>query len=494
VDTTENRLTPIEYPEPLAELRSRFNVLRYFGPGAIIAATTIGSGETLFASQTGAIFGYALGWFIIICVATKCIQVYTAARYMTLTGEHPIESWVRLPGPRGWFPWFMAILSIFCFPFWLAGLNMMLGTLINWIFGMSVDDPRYLLYARCWGTGFMVLAITLTVVQPYAVLEKVQTCIVGILLLSVMVSVFASPTDWSQALTGFFVVRIPAFEDWLVQKYPAEVAHWPVIVVMVTFMGAIGGGTYDYLGYLGLYREKDWAALGLKDDPAACANLEALQERRIAVLPISESNDNRRRVRAWLRAPLIDVCVSFLAVLLFTLAFTLLGATILHPQHIVPAGLNLLSEQSRFLTQLGHGFKYLYQLGVLMAFWGTIYGAYEIYTRTGYECLRSISNRIRHTPISKIRPWVLLYCGLGGFILMWSFKKPMDIVKPAALLGGAFLCGMWCFAMIYADRKFLPRFLRMPGWLLVLNILAGITLSFFGGKACYDFIASLAQR
>ena len=55
---------PIRYPELTEELNHgpSFRMFKYFGAGAIIASVTIGSGETLFASKGGAIFGYTLLW------------------------------------------------------------------------------------------------------------------------------------------------------------------------------------------------------------------------------------------------------------------------------------------------------------------------------------------------------------------------------------------------------------------------------------------------
>ncbi len=53
----------------------------------------------------------------------KFVQVYTAARYMTLTGEHPLERWKFLPGG-------MAVLTALCFPLWLSSLPKMLGGLV----------------------------------------------------------------------------------------------------------------------------------------------------------------------------------------------------------------------------------------------------------------------------------------------------------------------------------------------------------------------------
>ena len=92
----------LEFPELAAALRSRKvgDFLKFFGPGAIIASVTIGSGETVWASRSGAIFGYAMFWaFSLFCI-TKVIQVYSAARYMTLTGEHPMERWGTIARPK----------------------------------------------------------------------------------------------------------------------------------------------------------------------------------------------------------------------------------------------------------------------------------------------------------------------------------------------------------------------------------------------------------
>ena len=126
---------PIVYPELPSELQGGFSWrwLKYFGAGAIIASVTIGSGETIFASRGGAIFGYALLWCFVGGGILKGVQVYAAARHMTLTGEHPLTHWAAMPGPRKWVPWTIGIISFLCFPFWHAGLPLALGTTMNWI-------------------------------------------------------------------------------------------------------------------------------------------------------------------------------------------------------------------------------------------------------------------------------------------------------------------------------------------------------------------------
>ena len=470
---------PLTYPDPPEHVRRRSigGALKLFGPGAIIASVTIGSGETLFASRTGAIFGYGLLWFIVLCTICKLTQVYTAGRYMVLTGEHPMEAWARLPGPRGWFPAFLGVLSVLCFPFWMGGLAKMVGTTVTWSVGLEAISPdQQSLYAQLIGTGTLLLAGILTVIQPYRIFEKVQTAIIGILLLAILAAMAVAPIDWMAAIRGTFTIRMPEYADWMRTEHADVIQKETVLLAMVIFMGAIGGGTYDYIGYLSFFREKRWAALGIDRQSSSPTQPN-----------IKTDEPNLATGKQWLRAPVIDVFAGFLCVLIFTVAFNLLGAAILHTAHLVPKDFDLLTHQARFLTQFGEGFKYLYQICILMAFWGTIYGALEVYSRTAYECARPLFAQARTISYERFRLPVCLYAGIGGVLLMWFVEKPLDIVKPAALIGTT-TCGIWCFAMIWADRKVLPQQLRMNILWLVGNILAGTAMTGFGLKAIWDYL------
>lgn len=471
----------LRYPELPPELSggSRWGMLRFFGAGAIIASVTIGSGETLFASRGGAVFGYALLWCFVGSAIMKGVQVYTAARHITLTGEHPMTHWGKLPGPRNWVPILIGVLSLICFPFWLAGLPRIMGGMINWIFGLGTgSEEEFVMLARCWGTVAILIAVTLTWIQTYNVLERVQTIIVGLLILSVAGSCIASQPDWVAALFGTIVPTVPRYEPWVAELYP-KIAERPPWVEVGVYLGAIGGGTYDYIGYIGCLREKKWGAIG-KDLASESGTLA-----------IATDEANVARGRRWLLAPKIDTGISFLCVLLFTFCFVVLGARFLHPAQTIPAGQALLTPQAEFLTSLHPSLLYVYQVGIFMAFWGTIYGAYELYTRTGYECIRPISRKLRDVPIVKVRRVILLYCGIGGLALMWTFDNPIKLVTPAAIVGGVFTCGLWCFAMIWTDRHFLPRQLRMRPLLLVLTIISGAVLTALGAKGIWDYIANL---
>jgi Mn2+/Fe2+ NRAMP family transporter len=492
------------YP-PLTEDLQRglsWRALKYFGAGAIMASVTIGSGETLFASRSGAVFGYSLMWCFVGGALMKGIQVYVGGRHMVLTGVHPMTHWGQMPGPKNWVPIVIGVLSLASFPFWLAGLPLMLGQTINWILSIDVQvlgmtpselkdlvktlpdgdqrlaelaerSAKLLLIQRCWATLAIVIAVTLTYLQTYKVLERVQLAVLGMLLASLLVACFASQPDWLQMFAGF-VPRTPVFPSW-VHEFE-DIARDSELAFICVCLGAIGGGTYDYLGYLGCYREKTWGALGLE-----CDVPDEWEEGKPRTMVIDVEEQNLHRGRGWLIPVKIDMGVGFVAVVVFTMCFIILGTVILHPDHDVPDKFALLSKQARFLTSFHPVLVYLYQIGIFMAFWGTIYGAYEIYLRTAYECVLPVSRRLRHMRSNAFRNGTLVYCALGGLLLVWvGGDDPAAIVKPAAIVGGVFTCGLWCFAMIWADRRFLPAALQMRPLLLILTALSGVCLTGLG--------------
>ena len=68
-------------------------------------------------------------------------------------------------------------------------------------------------------------------------------------------------------------------------------------------------------------------------------------------------------------------------------------------------------------------------------------------------------------------------------------EKPrllLAILTPANLFTGVLLCGILCLANVWMDRRFLPGALRLPAWLTVLNVLAGLAFLGLGIKGYWD--------
>ena len=98
---------------------------------------------------------------------------------------------------------------------------------------------------------------------------------------------------------------------------------------------------------------------------------------------------------------------------------------------------------------------------------------------------------MRNVKVDKVRPWVLLYVGLGGITLMWVIKLTGAnlIILPTAagIIGGTMTCGFWCLAMIWTDRKFLPKAYQMGTGLVVLNVIGGLFMAIMGLIAWWEF-------
>lgn len=129
--------------------------MRVFGPGAIIASVTVGTGETIFAPRVGALFGYSMLWVILAAIVFKAVQVYSGARYIVLTGEHPLRAWSRIQGPHAWVVKLLGAVSIIAFPLWMAALSDALGSLCIWITGIGQGSS----WGRpVWGTAIILAA------------------------------------------------------------------------------------------------------------------------------------------------------------------------------------------------------------------------------------------------------------------------------------------------------------------------------------------------
>ena len=473
----EQRGSPL--PSALSS-RNPIAWLTFFGPGAVIASLTIGAGELIFSSRAGSIFGYRLLWFFVLVLALKWVLAFATARHMVLTGAHPFQRWMELPGPRGWFPAVFFLLALVCFPIWVGFHAGTLGTLLSWLAGteQSLRGGAYLVW------GMIILAVVLMLVSAggYNRLEKIQLAIVGVMLACVVVSLFLLNPQWMELLKGLLVPQMPQYPPWITEH--AEVAARPVWVETITYVGVLGGSGYDYLAYVSYLRAKHWGRAGR--DLADADDLAAM------------GGDPNHADRKWLRALWIDSVLSFLAVLLFAGVFVALGAMVLGPQHKVPSGGNLLQLQAEFVSLIYPWLKPLYFAGAFLAIFGTLYGTIEV----APAILREFADAFRpgraEGEAKRLRFWSVLWVSAGGgLILVWSMVNYLTrgaanppgliaLLTPANLFTGVLACGLICALSWWMDRRFLPRNLWMRWPMRWLNALAALVFLALGLKGYWD--------
>jgi Mn2+/Fe2+ NRAMP family transporter len=480
---TSLRHEPLLLPPAPDGLRSRWpspaTMLKFFGPGAIIASLTIGSGESILASREGAVFGYAVLWALVVAIIAKGAIVYASNRYITLTGEHPMTRFARVfPGPRGWFAALLAAICFASFPGWSSGVARALGDYVHYLGG----GP-----ALPWAIGLLFLAATISWIGGYALVERVTVVMAGAMVVLVVVAVFVAQPDWLGVAKGLLPQALE-YDSFVASSYP-DIADIPVYVELAVFLGGIGGGMYDYIGYSGMLREKRWGMLGHRDiDTLAAryAEADALDQ-----LPVDPGPQNVATAKAWSRAPLWDICAAFVALGVIGAAFIINGATILGADETVPEGNDVLSYQSQFLGVVAPIFEYFYVAAIIMVLFGTIYAVWEAYSWTAYESLAALSPRIRDAGQRSVRPYVYGWTMVGALAMLATGASFVQLITPASIVGGIIACGIYGGGLLYVDRRNVPRPLRMSRVLQVLVALGSIFLTVAGVIALLSYVGAL---
>lgn len=451
---------------------------RVFGPGAVIASLTIGAGELIFSSRGGALFGYELLWFFLLVLLFKWALLYGAARQMVLTGAHPFQRWLDLPGPRGWLPLALLLLAVLAFPIWVAFHAAAVGTLISWLTGtqMRVQGSAHYL----WGLALLGCVMVLVWRGGYATLERVQLAIVSVMLVAVVASLILLNPPWLEILQGLILPRALHYPAWAADQ--AELVGRPVWVETVTYVGVIGGSAYDYLAYVSYLRDKQWGYAG--QGMATPAELRSLAA-------------NPSPARSWLRLVVIDCTMSFTAVLVFTCVFVTCGAMILGPQHKIPAGSNLLALQAEFVSAFSW-MKPLYFLGAFLTMLGTLYGTIEVAPAVLREVVSTFNSEAAARHSQRLRRASVLWVGGGAWVVLSASFIYVQLVPggvvpglvgmltPANLFTGVLAAGLICLLNPWSDGRYLPPPLRMSVWLRWLNGCAGVVFVLIGLKAYWD--------
>ena len=461
-----------KYPSPPRPLLTRNPLLwfSFFGPGAVIASLTVGSGELLFPSRMGAIFGYRLLWIFPLAAFLKWILAYSSARHMILSGAHPLERWKEVPGPRGWLPLFFFSIFFICNPFWASLQTGLLGGITASIF------PHGDMYF--WATVCVIGSLVLLVIGNYRFLERAQMMILGVMLVCILVAVFYVQPPWWQVLKGLLLPQIPEYPGWVLDKYHENFSGRSQWLELTVAISVIGGAAGDYIFYVSMLREKQWgrSSMGIAGDE------------ELTVI----DKDPHHVVRIWVRAAMIDTVLSMMMVIVIATSFCVLSSIILLPQQIVPAkDSELLLHQSQFLTQLSPALLPVYQLAVFLAFFGNVYGGPEMASGVFNEYSRVVPGIQRRWSANRIRWFAIVWTLFGGLAIVWITRALpgvglVEVATFPAIYASILLCGFYCFANTWADRRFLPQLLRMPRFMMIFNILAGLIFAVIGVKAMWD--------
>ena len=148
--------------------------LKYLGPGLVISAAVIGSGELITTTALGAKAGFVLLWLVIISTAVKVWVQLELAQWTILSGKPALEGYghvgPRLIGRAGWIN-LLWILMDFAKVLQrggiiggaVAALSIMLP-----VFGEPLSTPSLVF----WTVVSLAVVIALLVTNRYSIVEK----------------------------------------------------------------------------------------------------------------------------------------------------------------------------------------------------------------------------------------------------------------------------------------------------------------------------------
>ena len=142
-------LDPSDVMEPPTTLR---NILKKIGPGIVLSASIVGSGELIATTTLGAKVGYTVMWLIILSCLIKAVVQAFLGRYTIAVGETGLEAFNRIPGKIGKVSWVLWawIAMVFTVLFQISAMFIGVSQVMNLITNIEV---------MWWVIAFFVLTL-----------------------------------------------------------------------------------------------------------------------------------------------------------------------------------------------------------------------------------------------------------------------------------------------------------------------------------------------
>jgi Mn2+/Fe2+ NRAMP family transporter len=395
--------------------------IRYLGPGFIMSAAIVGSGELIATTTLGAKAGFVTFWVIIVSCLVKVALQLEFGKNAIYTGTFTMYNFNRLPGMR----WRGTHWSIWL---WLSiqGLKLMqvggivggVAIVLNMAFpGISVN---------IWALLSALVTALLVYRGYYAPIEK------GSL---VMIVLFSSVVLVSLGLLQGtpFAIRWENIEQGLSFNLPPEA----VAVAFGAFgITGVGGDEIMYYNYWCI--EKGYAAYAGPNDGS-----EAWAE----------------RAKGWIKVMYLDAILSMVVYTVVTAAFYLLGAAVLHRSGEVPEGYRMIGVLSRIFTEtLGPWAETLFLVGAFTALYSTLFTATASWARVygdafgqlGWLKYDTVEERRRSIAIFS---WVFPFAWCAFFLF---FQSPVMMVILGGIATSVLLLMIVWVAWVYRYRE-LPK-------------------------------------
>ena len=401
--------------------KSLLTALAKIGPGIVLAGSIVGSGELILTTSLGADWGFVFLWLILFSCVIKVFVQIELGRYAISSGQPTLTALDSLPGPRlgaHWLVWwwfFMLLATVFqlgamvgsvgqalhmAFPQVSPAIAQALGSISPRITSAINDRPEH-----PWAVLTALAAVLLLLSGGYKRLEWITTILVaGVTLVTVICVLMLAGTP--------FPVRLVDIAD----GFSGKVFFLPAAAIAAAFsaFGITGVGASELYAYPYWCLEKGYArSTGPRCDDPAWAE----------------------RARGWLRVMILDAWVSMVVFTVATVAFYILGATVLHRQDLHPKGKEMIATLSEmYVPAFGAWTKVFFLIGVWAVLFKTLYVASAGHARLSTDFL-GLTGAVRFDN-PRVRPaWIQRFCIFFpalALVLYLFYRDP----KLMVIIGG----------------------------------------------------------
>ena len=174
--------------------------LKLAGPGLVVAATGIGSGDVVAATVGGARYGVILLWAIAVGAFFKYVLNEGIARWQLATGKTALEGWAdHLPA---WVKVYFGLYLIL----WTVAVTAALTNAT----GLGIANLTQNRISQSWGAVLhSVIGFTFVILGGYGGFEKLMKTLVGIMGFSILICAALTFQDPAGVVRGTLVPSIP---------------------------------------------------------------------------------------------------------------------------------------------------------------------------------------------------------------------------------------------------------------------------------------------
>jgi Mn2+/Fe2+ NRAMP family transporter len=429
-----------------------FGVLKQLGPGLIISAVIVGSGELIVTPKLGAAEGFHLLWFIILGCFIKVFVQIELGRFAVSKGMTTLEAMNLMPGPRfivSWLLW-LWLLMYLALIFQVAG---MIGGLAS-VFSLAGAPLSETMLAIVTGLSCAILLV----VGRYRLVEVISTALVVIFTLTTLVAVGAVQST-PYAISGAQIAEGLKF-------------HLPsTFTTAFAAFGIIGVGASELIYYPYWCLEKGYAK---------------------SVGPLDHTATWVERAKGWMRILKIDAWLSFAIYTTATIAFYLLGASVLHAKGLVVADEKMIPTLSfMYRETFGEWSYWLFLLGAFAVLYSTVFGATASNARLLADALSIFRITKYPTPADRAR-MVKLACVFLPVAFTTVFLlvgQPVSLVFVGALAQGLMLPFLAYAALYFRLQHTHPSLVQGQLWTFFLWF-AAVAMSAVG---LYQVVTTVAK-